>query len=140
MTIDCRVLFPSLGVVPAIHACLLHGLTRMFHMGFIYLCIMAVTYILGGVAYAIRVPERFFPGKDSERVHQTNSSPIALFVGHFDIIGHSHQILHIAVIAAIYLHFYGICSLFDYVIQSEHCLLPIIFQDRQTTVKFAFEK
>jgi len=35
----------------------------MFEMGFLYLCIMAVTYIAGGVAYAIRIPERFFPGK-----------------------------------------------------------------------------
>ena len=35
----------------------------MFEMGFLYLCIMAVTYIVGGIAYAVRVPERFFPGK-----------------------------------------------------------------------------
>lgn len=34
----------------------------MFQMGFLYLVIMAVTYIGGGVTYAIRVPERFFPG------------------------------------------------------------------------------
>lgn len=53
----------SLGVAPATHACLLHGLPRMFEMGFLYLCIMAVTYIAGGIAYAVRVPERFFPGR-----------------------------------------------------------------------------
>jgi hypothetical protein len=35
----------------------------MLQMGFLYLCIMAVSYIGGGVAYAVRVPERFFPGK-----------------------------------------------------------------------------
>ena len=52
-----------LGVAPATHACLLHGMPRMFQMGFLYLCIMAVTYIAGGVTYAVRVPERFFPGK-----------------------------------------------------------------------------
>jgi adiponectin receptor len=75
-------------------------------MGFLYLCIMAVTYIAGGIAYAIRIPERFFPGR-------------------FDIVGQSHQILHVAVIAAVYLHFYGLCSLFHSVIQSEQCILPI---------------
>jgi predicted membrane channel-forming protein YqfA (hemolysin III family) len=36
----------------------------MFQMGFLYICIMAVTYIAGGVTYAVRVPERFFPGKN----------------------------------------------------------------------------
>jgi predicted membrane channel-forming protein YqfA (hemolysin III family) len=55
-----------LGVAPATHACILHGLPRMFEMGFLYLCIMAVAYISGGVAYAIRIPERFFPGKKNE--------------------------------------------------------------------------
>jgi adiponectin receptor len=52
-----------LGAAPATHACILYGLPRMIEMGFVYLCIMAVAYIGGGVAYAIRVPERFFPGK-----------------------------------------------------------------------------
>jgi len=94
------------GVVPATHACMLHGLPRMFEMGFLYLCIMAVAYIGGGIAYAIRVPERFFPGR-------------------FDIVGQSHQILHIAVIAAVYLHFYAICCLFHNIIQTEECILPI---------------
>jgi adiponectin receptor len=58
--------FSQLGAAPALHACILHGLPRMFEMGFLYLCIMAVTYIAGGVAYAIRIPERFFPGKKKD--------------------------------------------------------------------------
>ena len=62
----CLLLSP--GAVPAIHACLLHGLPRMFQMGFLYMCIMAVTYIAGGIAYAVRVPERFFPGKPSRKL------------------------------------------------------------------------
>lgn len=53
-----------LGVAPATHACIIHGLPRMGQMGFLYLCIMAVTYILGGITYAVRVPERFFPGRN----------------------------------------------------------------------------
>ncbi|CAF1126180.1 unnamed protein product [Rotaria magnacalcarata] len=103
------ILFIALGLygaAPATHACILHGFPRMFQMGFLYLVIMAVTYISGGVIYAVRIPERFFPGR-------------------FDIIGHSHQILHIAVIAAVYLHFYGICCLFNTVIRTEQCIMPI---------------
>jgi adiponectin receptor len=110
-----------LGVAPATHACLLHGLPRMFEMGFLYLCIMAVTYIAGGVAYAIRIPERFFPGKENELMMST----FFFLIGRFDIVGQSHQILHVAVIAAVYLHFYGLCSLFHNVIQTEQCILPI---------------
>ena len=55
--------FDFSGAAPALHACILHGLPRMFEMGFLYLCIMAVIYIAGGIAYAVRIPERFFPGK-----------------------------------------------------------------------------
>jgi adiponectin receptor len=58
--------FFVLGLAPTTHACIIHGFSRMFQMGFLYLIIMAVTYIGGGVAYAVRVPERFFPGKENE--------------------------------------------------------------------------
>jgi adiponectin receptor len=58
--------FLVLGLAPTTHACIIHGFSRMFQMGFLYLIIMAVTYIGGGVAYAVRVPERFFPGKENE--------------------------------------------------------------------------
>ncbi|CAF0753561.1 unnamed protein product [Adineta steineri] len=106
------------GVAPAAHACILHGFPRMFQMGFLYLVIMAVTYIAGGVAYAVRVPERFFPGR-------------------FDIVGQSHQILHVAVVAAVYLHFYGICTLFHNVIQTEQCLMPITLKLGVTDLSIA---
>jgi len=49
----------------------------------------------------------------------------SFITGRFDIVGQSHQILHVAVIAAVYLHFYGICCLFHNVIQTEQCILPI---------------
>ena len=96
-------------------------------MGFLYLVIMAVTYIGGGVTYAIRVPERFFPGKHEwigigRRCKLTSSSIVS---GRFDIVGQSHQILHVAVVAAIYLHFYGISCLFHTVIRTEQCIYPI---------------
>ena len=49
----------------------------------------------------------------------------SFILGRFDIVGQSHQILHVAVIAAIYLHFYGISCLFHTVIRTEQCILPI---------------
>lgn len=115
------------GAAPAVHACIIHGFPRMFQMGFIYLVIMAVTYIAGGVAYAVRVPERFFPGKRKYIGNSTYSYYCSFYLsaGRFDIVGQSHQILHIAVIAAIYLHFYGICCLFHTVIRTESCIQPI---------------
>ena len=47
-----------------------------------------VTYVLGGFIYIIRFPERKYPGK-------------------FDYIGSSHQLFHIAVVAAAYFHYLG---------------------------------
>ena len=119
-----RSSFSVEGVAPATHACIIHGFPRMFHMGFLYLVTMAVTYIAGGVAYAVRVPERFFPGR--ERMSRENLHALdMLHLGRFDIVGQSHQILHVAVIAAIYLHFYGISCAFHTAILTEQCLLPI---------------
>jgi len=45
--------------------------------------------------------------------------------GRCDIVGQSHQILHIAVIAAIYFHFYCLSCVFHAVIQTEQCIMPI---------------
>lgn len=59
------------------------------------------------------------------------NSSVSLLVrttGRFDIVGQSHQILHVAVIAAVYLHFYGICCSFHYVVRTEQCLTPITLQ------------
>jgi predicted membrane channel-forming protein YqfA (hemolysin III family) len=64
-SIVCCCCCLNVGAAPATHACILHGLPRMFQMGLLYLVIMAVTYIAGGIAYAIRVPERFFPGNEN---------------------------------------------------------------------------
>ncbi|CAF0781166.1 unnamed protein product [Didymodactylos carnosus] len=97
------------GVVPTIHACIIYGMHRMIQMGFLYLCVMAVSYIFGGVMYGSRMPERFFPGK-------------------FDIIGQSHQVLHVAVLIAIYFHFYACCRLFNYVVVNEKCIEPIMLK------------
>jgi len=50
-------------------------------------------YIGGAVLYATRVPERCKPGA-------------------FDIVGHSHQIFHVCVIVACFIHFRESISLY----------------------------
>ena len=62
-------------------------------------------------------------GSTSDEGASLTSSSIVS--GRFDIVGQSHQILHVAVVAAIYLHFYGISCLFHTVIRTEQCIYPI---------------
>ena len=64
---------------------------------------------------------------------------IGLFVeGRFDIVGQSHQILHVAVIVAVYLHFYGLCCLFHTVMRTEQCLDPIKLKLGVTDLSISF--
>lgn len=52
------------GVIPAVHYIYSKGLISAFsHASFGWLCLMAFLYILGAALYALRVPERWFPGK-----------------------------------------------------------------------------
>jgi adiponectin receptor len=64
-------------------------------MGLFYLVLQGVLYIVGAVIYALRIPERFAPGK-------------------FDIWGASHQIFHLFVLAAAVTHFWGLCVAYEY--------------------------
>jgi len=56
---------------------------------FHWLLLMGLLYLLGAATYAARFPERCFPGK-------------------CDIWFQSHQLFHLFVIAAAFVHFYGI--------------------------------
>lgn len=52
------------GVVPVIHMLTLYGVHQGAEQGAVgWLALMGVCYIIGAVLYAMRVPERFFPGK-----------------------------------------------------------------------------
>ncbi|CAH0546159.1 unnamed protein product [Brassicogethes aeneus] len=57
-----------------------------------WLVLMGVLYIAGALLYALRVPERWYPGK-------------------FDFWFHSHQIFHVFVVAAALVHFHGVTEL-----------------------------
>lgn len=52
------------GVVPALHYLFAEGfLSAVYEASFGWLCLMGALYIAGALFYALRVPERWFPGK-----------------------------------------------------------------------------
>ncbi len=60
-------MFIALGLsalVPAAHFIALYGIKRgIYEVSFGWMILMAVLYISGACLYALRIPERFFPGK-----------------------------------------------------------------------------
>ncbi|OXA60600.1 adiponectin receptor protein [Folsomia candida] len=81
------------GVIPAIHYISVRGFIRAFTIDpFGWLLLMAVLYILGVLFYSSRIPERWYKGK-------------------CDIMGQSHQIFHILVVAGTYANYHGVLQL-----------------------------
>jgi len=92
------------GVLPAMHYMATFGSYKAFNVGALgWLILMAVLYITGACLYAARIPERFFPGK-------------------FDIWFQSHQLFHVFVVAAAYVHYHGITKLASYRLTIGDCL------------------
>lgn len=60
--------------------------------------------ILGAVIYSLRIPECYFPGK-------------------FDILGHSHQIFHILVVAASIMHLVGLLKAYEHEYYYPRCAM-----------------
>ena len=90
------VLFGLYGVIPAIQVAYREGLSTAAtsYSGW-WLISMAVIYIGGAGLYVARIPERFNPGK-------------------FDICMHSHQLFHVCVVAAAWVHYDGILNMISY--------------------------
>lgn len=92
------------GVIPAIHYLIAEGFFKaVYHASLGWLVLMGALYILGAMFYALRVPERFFPGK-------------------CDIWFQSHQIFHVLVIAAALVHYHGITEMAMYRLTTGDCL------------------
>jgi adiponectin receptor len=103
------------GLVPAIHYVITFGSYKAFNVGGLgWLVLMATFYITGACLYAARIPERLFPGK-------------------FDIWFQSHQIFHVFVVAAAYVHYHGITKLASYRLTIGDCL------SAHTEADFSFE-
>ncbi|KAL0340169.1 UNVERIFIED_CONTAM: Heptahelical transmembrane protein 2 [Sesamum radiatum] len=74
-----------LGVIPATHAVILHWDQHQIRVSLVYEIVMGLLYGIGAFFYVTRIPERWKPGA-------------------FDIVGHSHQIFHVFVVAAALAH------------------------------------
>lgn len=74
------------GVIPAVHKLFLFKDDPAAFSTLAYEVAMGALYGLGALLYAARIPERLKPG-------------------FFDIVGHSHQIFHILVVAGAYTHY-----------------------------------
>ena len=83
--------FAMSGVVPFVHWLIAQDWFSVSNLRFSLICIisMAVFYIIGAIIYAMRIPERWLPGK-------------------FDIHLHSHQLFHLCVVAGAVVHLQGI--------------------------------
>ena len=52
------------GVIPAMHVVITDGFWSAVNDSALgWLCLMAVLYIVGAVIYAVRIPERIWPGR-----------------------------------------------------------------------------
>ncbi|XP_046447047.1 adiponectin receptor protein-like [Daphnia pulex] len=81
------------GVIPAVHYSVQEGWIKALNQASLgWLILMGLLYIIGTMFYALRIPERFFPGK-------------------FDIWFQSHQIFHVFVVAAAFVHYHGISEM-----------------------------
>ncbi|KAH8306283.1 hypothetical protein KR018_005884 [Drosophila ironensis] len=116
------------GVIPAVHYSIMEGwFSQMSRASLGWLILMGLLYITGALLYALRVPERWFPGK------------FDIWVGLYLIIppcdpanrkyvfqqGQSHQIFHILVIAAAFVHYHGISEMAMYRVMYSECTVPI---------------
>lgn len=74
------------GLVPIMHKMAAFGDRPEAVLTTAYELLMLSSYGLGVIVYALRIPERWMPGK-------------------FDLIGHSHQLWHVLVVAGAYTHY-----------------------------------
>jgi len=84
------------GIIPIVHMMVIYGIQRGSQQGAVgWLIVMGLCYIIGAILYALRVPERFFPGK-------------------CNLMFQSHQIFHVLVVAGAMLHLHGCCEMAAY--------------------------
>jgi len=99
------ITFGLSGIAPATHFGVVNGWEKAVHEAQIpWLILMGILYITGALLYAMRIPERFFPGK-------------------VDIWFHSHQIFHCFVIAGAVVHYHGISLMAMYRLKIGECPL-----------------
>ena len=74
------------GAIPICHQLFVNGHVWHVRTALTLDLLMGATYLIGATIYALRIPERWYPGR-------------------FDVWLHSHQIFHIAVVLGAYIHY-----------------------------------
>ncbi|KAL6756368.1 hemolysin-III related-domain-containing protein [Haematococcus lacustris] len=95
-----------MGVIPVLHQLALNSHVWHVRAAVALIAIMGCTYLSGAGIYAARIPERWFPGK-------------------FDILLHSHQIFHLAVVLGAYVHWRAVLLLLQWRDASGGCAVPV---------------
>lgn len=90
------------GVIPAVHAAILHWGQSEVMLALGYEVLMGFLYAIGVGFYVSRVPERWKPGA-------------------FDLTGHSHQIFHVFVVAGALAHSAGSLVILNWRRGMAHC-------------------
>ncbi|GJD11428.1 Heptahelical transmembrane protein 4 [Galdieria sulphuraria] len=104
------VLFGTVSGLPILHAGWLHGFGHVEYMHHAqYMFIMATFYLLGAFFFVTRLPERCSPGK-------------------FDLFFNSHNLMHICVLIAALIHWYGCMQSCIYRLHQGCALSPILSQ------------
>ncbi|KAK9820403.1 hypothetical protein WJX72_009994 [[Myrmecia] bisecta] len=102
------LLFASLGawgVIPIIHAYIDVGHVPEMREALALDILMGLVYLFGGAIYALRVPERWYPGK-------------------FDLAFNSHQLFHVCVVIGAAIHYKAVCVMLDWRDAQGGCPLP----------------
>lgn len=104
---NCRAIsFVGLGlcgVAPILHSSSLSGFQYSYqYLSGNWLLFLAISYLIGAAIYAVRIPERLWPGK-------------------FDLFFHSHQYLHVSTIFSVSFHFYGMWRLANFQLHYASC-------------------
>ncbi|RWS30224.1 uncharacterized protein B4U80_05676 [Leptotrombidium deliense] len=105
-----------IGILPATHFRLkfCYGIQALCD-SFNYLCVMGSIHTAAAVIYALRIPERIFPGS-------------------YDYWFHSHQIFHSLVVIASLVHYHCIVNLIEYRVQQDsdkiYTYFPFNFFDK----------
>lgn len=90
------LLLGASGVIPMSYAALRFGIPQAnLQMGWCYIILEGIFYLVGATVYAARVPERWWPGR-------------------FDLVGASHQWFHVLVLCGAAAHLVGIVKAFEY--------------------------
>ncbi|THV55812.1 hypothetical protein BGAL_0003g00540 [Botrytis galanthina] len=93
------LMYAALGlsaVIFIVHSIIIYGISLQYkRLSLGWIVGMAGLNFVGALAYSLRIPEKYFPGR-------------------FDIYGNSHQILHCMVVLAALAHFAGLVQSFDY--------------------------